>query len=92
MLRTALAVCGLQLLASIPTANATRYGARRTLYYQDSDCRLETFREFAYDALSIEMDGAASQGATSMFVSLQASLLCVLYLRFPPFHVSFFLS
>lgn len=64
MLYTALAVCSLQLLSSsIPTANATGYGARRTLYYQDSDCRLETFREFAYESLSIEMDGAASQGA-----------------------------
>eukprot|EP00752_Nemacystus_decipiens_P012282 g10888.t1 len=61
MLRTALAVCGLQLLSSIPTANATEYGARRTLYYQDADCQLETFREFAYEAISIEETGVQSQ-------------------------------
>eukprot|EP00903_Cladosiphon_okamuranus_P014790 g13701.t1 len=59
MFRTALAVCGLQLLASIPTATGS--GAKRTLYYQDSDCRLETFREFSYESLSIETDGATSQ-------------------------------
>lgn len=65
LLRTALAAFSVQLLLStvVPTANATEYGARRTLYFQDADCRLETFREFAYDSVSLEMDGSASQGA-----------------------------
>lgn len=61
----AAAVCSLQLLCGIPTATASsqsNYGARRTLYYQDASCRLETFREFAYDAMSIETDGSSAQG------------------------------
>ena len=79
MLRTALAACGLQLLSSIPTAGATAYGARRSLYFQDADCRLETFREFAYDALSIEMDGVTSQGARGSSCCCLAALLPAVY-------------
>lgn len=67
MISTAAAAvcCCLQLLHGIPTAAAggsDSNGARRTLYYQDASCRLETFREFAYDAMSIETDGTAAQG------------------------------
>lgn len=63
---TAAAMCCLQLFYGIPTINATeseqQYGARRTHYYQDASCKLETFREFAYDAMSIETDGTSAQG------------------------------
>ncbi|CAM9643308.1 unnamed protein product, partial [Ectocarpus sp. 8 AP-2014] len=61
---TAAACCCLQLLCKIPTATAgatAQTGARRTLYYQDTGCRLETFREFAYEVMSIESDGSDSQ-------------------------------
>ncbi|CAN0090291.1 unnamed protein product, partial [Ectocarpus fasciculatus] len=58
----AVVCCCLQLLCKIPTARATaQTGARRTLYYQDTGCRLETFREFAYEATSIDSDGSDSQ-------------------------------
>lgn len=93
MLRTALAVCSLQLLSSTPTANATSgSGARRTLYYQDGDCRLETFREFAYDAISIEETGVQSQGAKDVRFCCLAGVLRVLVGAFPPSVTIFFSS
>ncbi|CAB1113100.1 unnamed protein product [Ectocarpus sp. CCAP 1310/34] len=65
IISTTVAVCCyLQLLCKIPTAMAgatSQTGARRTLYYQDTGCRLETFREFAYEVMSIDSDGSESQ-------------------------------
>ncbi|CBJ48601.1 hypothetical protein Esi_0039_0061 [Ectocarpus siliculosus] len=65
IISTTVAACWcLQLLCKIPTATAgatAQTGARRTLYYQDTGCRLETFREFAYEVMSIESDGSDSQ-------------------------------
>jgi len=34
------------------------------VYYQDASCRLETFREFEYEAISIQTEGTTSQGKT----------------------------
>lgn len=52
----------LQLL-SVPSARAgSSYGARRTVYYQDKSCRVESFREYAYNAWSVEEDGSSRKG------------------------------
>lgn len=58
----ATAVAGLQLF-SVSGGGSETYGARRTVYYQDSACRLESFREYEYTAKSIEADGSSKEGA-----------------------------
>lgn len=64
MLLTALAVFSLPLLGSASSDASDDYGARRTVYYQDASCTLETFREFEYEAISIQTEGTTSQGKT----------------------------
>lgn len=61
----AAAVASLLLLSLAPTASATTeesFGARRTVYYQDAACRLESFREYAYHARSMEANHTTREG------------------------------
>lgn len=79
----AAALASLLLLSSAPAASATEsYGARRTVYYQDTACRLESFREYAYNARSMEVDHTSRQGRWS-FLSRRRDMhhreLCCAY-------------